>query len=156
MDGEQRGSRNREGKDEKIIIYKQLAKVLQDKICSLFFQQTFLSLFEWEKISHLKREETKIILLPCLLIQLRPTTYDVYYASHRSWKGCWTDTKKKENLHFLLRINLMDNALFSWGPARLIASTFARQKLSQSVSHGRKYRLKPDRIRDLISPLVFP
>lgn len=46
MDGEQRGSRNREGKDEEIIIYKQLAKVLQDKIYSLFFQQTFLSLFE--------------------------------------------------------------------------------------------------------------
>lgn len=48
MDGEQRGSRNREGKDEEIIrvIYKQLAKVLQDKIYSLFFQRTFLSLFE--------------------------------------------------------------------------------------------------------------
>lgn len=46
MDGEQRGSRNREGKDEEIIIYKQLAKVLQDKIYSLFFQRTFLSLLE--------------------------------------------------------------------------------------------------------------
>lgn len=50
MDGEQRGSRNREGEDEEIIIYKhQLAKVLQDKIYSLFFSADIFKPFRVRK-----------------------------------------------------------------------------------------------------------